>query len=269
MALTEELVEPPDFGEKGPPAKGIILAFKHWPLSKEESKAILKKANALELSKINEYSIFKSYVFEWAEWKNAEQAIRACEGFADFSNILDYCEPDFLLSPATGLLRKKAKKNLHKERERRGFGPDTEPTPGVKLAPPPVSSGSGNIVSCNIVPTQLKLKGGALSDYWAQEMVGADLMKERLKKAPSMKKHLVAVFDSPYSYRHDIATKNIISGKGRQATLPDIGKSMTVFDSSLPSYNMDNSHYLNRVANEKCADKKKQKEKTSFSSTNS
>lgn len=52
--------------------------------------------------------------------------------------------------------------------------------------------------SCELLPTEHQLKDGKLTDYWAQEMIGADLLREEIKKAPPLPedKFLVAVFDS-------------------------------------------------------------------------
>ncbi len=65
-----------------------------------------------------------------------------------------------------------------------------------------------------------------LSTYWAQNMIGADLLKQELKKTKPHKKNLVAVFDffPPYvADSHGISVKNLISGKGDQAVLPEAG----------------------------------------------
>ena len=60
-----------------------------------------------------------------------------------------------------------------------------------------------------------------MSDYWGQERIGADLLKEELQKVPPIQKHLVAVFDNPQDI-HDIKVKNLISNKGKHSVLPEM-----------------------------------------------
>ena len=70
-----------------------------------------------------------------------------------------------------------------------------------------------------------------LPTYWAQEMIGADLLREKLKKAKPVEKHLVAVFDSP-KRNHDVKVRNLISGEGKQAVLPELGNRISNRDGS-------------------------------------
>ena len=84
--------------------------------------------------------------------------------------------------------------------------------------------------SCELLPTEHQLKDGKLTDYWAQEMVGADLLKEELEKAPPLpeNKFLVAVFDTT-RVSHSIHVQNIISHEGPQAVLPALNSSQIQF----------------------------------------
>ena len=91
--------------------------------------------------------------------------------------------------------------------------------------------------SCELLSSQQKLKDGKLTDYWAQEMIGADLLKEEIEKAPPLPedKFLTAVFDGP-RYRHNIHVQNLISHKKDQAVLPELNDSqLRYFDTSIPS----------------------------------
>ena len=81
------------------------------------------------------------------------------------------------------------------------------------------------VESCEILPTKHNLKDGTLTDYWAQEMVGADLLREEIEKAMSLPedKFLIAVFDNNKEYNnHAVYVENIISHKGPQAILPSL-----------------------------------------------
>ena len=244
------------------PAKGLILAFKVWPLNEQNKNALLKKTTALGLKEKVSYSRFKTYVFEWEGWHEKSTALKACKSLLNFPD-LDYCEPDLLQKPNMGKIRKKANKKAHRrtlkktgERWSKELGTrQEEPQSDIKLNPQETFSSdqSGNIRSCKIVSSEVGLLGGNLSDYWAQEMIGSDLMREELKLQPPVKKHLVAVFDTPhYSSRHDIASKHIISHEGKQAVLPNIGNSITNFNDTLSSYGLKHSHYLLNTAKNRC-----------------
>ena len=86
--------------------------------------------------------------------------------------------------------------------------------------------------SCELLPTEHQLKDGKLSDYWAQEMIGADLLREEIEKAPSLPedKFLVAVFDSVDKFSdHGIYVQNLISHDEDQAVLPGLNDSQIQF----------------------------------------
>ena len=107
--------------------------------------------------------------------------------------------------------------------------PELQPVQKVVIKPSSVPSSQQNINqntskslrSCSILSSEADLFEGKLSDYWAQEMVGSDLLKEELKKAEPIKKHLVEVFDIPP--RHDVGVRNLISDEGQHSVLPEIG----------------------------------------------
>ena len=84
--------------------------------------------------------------------------------------------------------------------------------------------------ACELLSSKHQLKDGKLTDYWAQEMIGADLLKEEIEKAPPLPedKFLVAVFDSP-SNDHNIHVQNLISHDGEQAVLPKLNDSQIQF----------------------------------------
>ena len=239
-----------DLNKKEPQAKGLILAFKSWPLKEKEKALILKKTNKAGLKKKSELERFKTWVFEWPKWHKGLEAEKFCKEVSNLS-FLDYCEPEYLLEPGTGWLRKKTGKKIDKTIAGQ-IGPKTPQKDGPKLNPPEVPANqTGDIKTCNIASSQLNLKNGQLSDYWAQERIGADLLKEELKKATPVKKHLVAVFDTPYIHRHDMNVRNLISGKGKQAVLPPLGNNMTSFDATIPSHFLSQSnHLLNKVKKE-------------------
>ena len=229
------------------PAVGLIIAFKTWPLSEKNKKAMLKKAQAHGLKEKANYSRFKIYVFGWKKGRKISEAQKACESFLDFPH-LDYCEPDLLQIPGDN----------HKP-----IPP--EPLP-IYLKPPPEvfpDDQTGDVKTCNIVSSQLGLSTldknalpHKISDYWAQEMIGSDLVREDLKLYPPVaKKTFVAVFDDPdpaYD-EHHIRSKNIISDDGHHAILPDIGGKIPMYDGNRTSLALSHINNFLNQAEARCA----------------
>ena len=61
-----------------------------------------------------------------------------------------------------------------------------------------------------------------LSNYWAQELTGSDLLREELKKtAPPDIENWIAVFDIRHE-NHNIYVRSLISGEGDYAVLPEL-----------------------------------------------
>ncbi len=79
-----------------------------------------------------------------------------------------------------------------------------------------------NIRSCGIISDSYGLKKGGLSDYWAQELIGSDLLREELEKYPPPAKHnFISVIDLKKD-NHDELVKNLVSDEGPQAVLPEL-----------------------------------------------
>ena len=99
-----------------------------------------------------------------------------------------------------------------------------------------------NIRTCNLISYNQDLMDGKLSDYWAQELIGSDLLREELKNLPPPKiPNWIAVFDSQKKYRyivtekypHDIFVKNLISDKNFHAVLPELrSETIPIFHTS-------------------------------------
>ena len=102
--------------------------------------------------------------------------------------------------------------------------------------PPSKSPSESNLKTCNIVPHNLnryhvfsykQKKDSPLSDYWAQEMIGADLLKKEMQDLPPIKKHFIQLFDvnipkGPSG--HDHIVQNLISDGGKHSVLPRLGQ---------------------------------------------
>ena len=86
-----------------------------------------------------------------------------------------------------------------------------------------------NAGNCNILTSEYQLKEGKLSDYWAQELIGSDLLREELEKTPAPEMtNWLAVFDNQRS-KHNIPVKNLISDEGFHAVLPELGDEIVSF----------------------------------------
>ena len=74
----------------------------------------------------------------------------------------------------------------------------------------------------SIISDRENLMGGELSDYWAQELIGSDLLREELKKTPAPdRENWIAIFDDRMA-NHNISVQNLISDEGKHAVLPDL-----------------------------------------------
>ena len=114
---------------------------------------------------------------------------------------------------------------------------------------------SGNIRTCNIVSSQFDLQDDKLSDYWAQRMIGADLLKKKLKEATLVNKHLVEIFDRD-EINHDIGVRNLISDEGAHSVLPEIGDRAGITHTENNSQVLKEGHKLLTTAEKNCADYK-------------
>ena len=138
-----------------------------------------------------------------------------------------------------------------------GGDPDNEPIQVQSVSDvqqsEDVTQQSGNIRTCNIVSSQFDIGGDRLSDYWAQEMIGADLLKKKLKEATRIKKHpFVEVFD--YGPNHDVAVRNLISDEGTHSVLPEIGNKVRITQTPNNFFLLRATDKILTRAEKKCAE---------------
>ena len=163
----------PSFNQGPSKAKGIILHFHKWPPDQETLDRILETAKAEGLKKSDEFPLFKIIILEWNGLKGNVEALTACFRFLEDNIVspkLKTCEPNFLKRPNSLKIELPAQ-------------------PGA------VKKGKGNLRTCNIVSSHFpgphlrnRPRDPALSDYWAQNMIGADLLKEELINTALFKK---------------------------------------------------------------------------------
>ena len=128
---------------------------------------------------------------------------------------------------------------------------DNEPVVSDSQQLEDVAQQNGNISTCSIASSQFRLLENQLSDYWAQEMVGSDLLKEEIKKATPVQKHLVEVFDIPPG--HDVGVRNLISDEGEHSVLPEIGDKAGITHTPTNSSALVAADKLLTKAEKKCA----------------
>ncbi len=202
-----------------PKARGVILKFHRLPTAKQ-SRLILKKMKELGLKRTRIIKSFKIWLFQWpSDLKPAQKAWDVCKSLSKIPQ-LEYCEPDAEMQPATG-----GKKSLTEA----GYSLKCDNCEISESSLKPISQ---DISKCNLVKSSGYLQS-RLSDYWAQELIGADLLKEELKKLPPPKKNnFVTTLDSPLK-DHYIHVNNLISDKGPHAVLPQLKREQNPLYGSL------------------------------------
>ena len=81
-----------------------------------------------------------------------------------------------------------------------------------------------NLRTCGVLTDHLSLRNGKLSDHWAQEMIGSDLLKKNIQQTnlpPPRYNNFIAVFDDPIG-DHKLHVFSLISGQGKSAVLPEM-----------------------------------------------
>ena len=218
----------PDEGRKKEElkARGLIIKFNHWPNSKQQKEIVSRlKSSGLKKTKSIRGG-FETQLFGWSEGglKASHFGEKACKKLKDLS-IVKRCNPDHLLPLDFSQSFSKLKASFLMA----NAANDTEAgfaeicTSCLKkrgsLSPLKLK----HTKKCELISNKLNLQGGKLSDYWAQELIGSDLLREELEKTPAPEiPNWIAVFDSP-SWNHNIHVKNLISDEGPHAVLPELG----------------------------------------------
>ena len=175
------------------------------------------------LEKKSEIKRFKVWVFESQKEKTVKEVQNICKNLLSKLSSIKYCEPDAPLN-TTDELAFTTYENEEEVEDK-------------------------NLKTCNIIDSKVGLLDGKLSDYWAQEMIGADLMKEEIQQLPPVKEHLVECFDQE---DHGVSVKNLISDKGKHSVLPEVGKSMTISQNHTVSDFLKNSDRLLTKVDTEC-----------------
>ena len=227
-------------------AKGVILGFHKWPNRRQERIIVnyLKKSG---LKKVNTIDRFKIWIFDWVNTssqetseyllKPLEESLNVCKNFPKVS-ILRYCEANSLTYPA-GI----DQNNIAEQTEGRVvcIGMDCFEPLGdqeISILSDVVNETNRAQESCKFIPSKQGLMNSTLSDYWAQELIGSDLLREELEKFPAPdKENYVAVFDSRDGNNleddldsHAVKVRNLISDEGIHAVLPELESKVRIFE---------------------------------------
>ena len=236
-----------------PKARGVIIRYHYWP-SLKQKKEIARLLKTSGLKKTQSIRRFKAQLFEWETGglKASKLGEQACLKLRSLSYVRR-CSPDHLLSVngRESLLSVNERDNFLREavsgekalvffiaeakpkqgnETEAGFNFECEDckNQGIESITKATQKAL-NIKTCDMVSHKRKLMEGRLSDYWAQELIGSDLLKEELKKtAPPERENWIAVFDGQ-DRNHNIAVKNLISDEGLHAVLPELGERKTPF----------------------------------------
>ena len=198
-------------------ARGLIVRYHKWPsLKKQKKLAKILKTRALKKTK--NIKDFKAQLFEWEKGglKPSKRAEEACLSLKNLSYVRR-CSPDHLLSPNSAGTEA-------------GFNTECEDCKNEDFKEVAKTAEEIlNIRTCGLVSDKRKLMDGELPDYWAQELIGSDLLREELKKtAPPDKENWIAVFDATIR-DHNIGVKNLIADEALHAVLPELGNRKTPF----------------------------------------
>ena len=209
----KQLFQPPkDTGviKRKPQAEqsaGVILSFHQWPDPKQKQILIdhLKKEGLIQTKSFDRYKI---WIFSWEDskskkiLKSKKKAVQVCKNLPKLSAV-KYCESNTLVSI-----------NNNKTTEAgAGCVEYIEEVKNNDISS--VSKIVDNVKACQFMPSQQTVgdivepekdflflltnhssKSEYLSLYWAQELIGADLLKEELEKMPPPEKaNFITVFD--------------------------------------------------------------------------
>ena len=221
-------------------ARGLVLRFHRWPTLKEQEE-VARILEASGLKRTKNIKSFNAQLFGWEEeelkpsslgevLKPSSLGEEACLDLKSKNlSYLKRCSPDTRLPVNSIKVATKFSGKTNKKTEA-GFNVECENCKNQELESlTAVSQKALDIKTCDIVSGKLGLKEGKLSDYWAQELIGSDLLREELEKSPPPDiENWIAVFDTKED-EHNIGVKNLISDEDLHAVLPELGEGKVPF----------------------------------------
>ena len=243
-------------------ARGVIIKFHYWPNAKQQKEIMERlKASGLKKTKSIRSFQTQLFEWSDGSLKSYSSGEKTCQKLKNLS-IVKRCNPDSLLTvnhlQSFSVISSRKKqadrlklKSIMSEKSQKSdeylIKPsflladgtsDTEAKFIVNCAscrkqnPLPELPLNNNIRTCNILACKEKsegekssckhLDGGRLSDYWAQELIGVDLLREELKNiSPPKRENWISVFDTQKE-NHSTYVRNLISDEGSHAVLPKL-----------------------------------------------
>ena len=257
--------------------RGVIIKFHLWPNAKQQKEIIRRlKASGLKKTKDIKSFKTQLFEWSDGSLKSYSSGEKTCQKLKNLS-IVKRCNPDSLLpvnhlqsfsvisSRKKQAYRLKLKSIMFEKSQKSDeylikpsflladSTSDTEAKFIVNCASCrkqnllPELPLDNNIRTCNILSCKEKsegekssckhLDGGRLSDYWAQELIGVDLLREELKNISSPKReNWISVFDTQKE-SHSTYVRNLISDEGPHAVLPKLEDEKTdLFEGKVEKY---------------------------------
>ena len=235
--VEERALSKPTRQEEEQQARGLVLRFHRWPTLKEQEE-VARILEASGLKRTKNIKSFKAQLFGWevGGLKPSSLGEEACLQLKGLSYVRR-CSPDTLLSVNS------IKKITNKKTEA-GFNAECENCKNQEFESlTAVSQKSVDIKTCNIVSSKLGLMKGKLSDYWAQELIGSDLLREELEKSPPPDiENWISIFDTTGQDHHNISVKNLISDEALHSVLPELGERKVPFLETYPRESSDRDY---------------------------
>ena len=217
-------------------ARGLVLRFHRWPTLKEQEE-VARILEASGLKRTKNIKSFNAQLFGWeeGELKPSSLGEEACLDLKSKNlSYLKRCSPDTRLPVNSIKVATKFSGKTNKKTEA-GFNAECENCRNQELESLiAVLQKSLDVKTCDIVSSKWDLMEGKLSDYWAQELIGSDLLREELEKTPPPDiENWISVFDSTEE-DHNISVKNLISDEDLHAVLPELGEREAPFVDTKP-----------------------------------
>ena len=219
-----------------PQVQGLILKFHSWPPNKEEAELILQEAERAGLKKTQELDFEKVWIFKWIndELTDVMHAHIVCTNLPKTPS-LEYCRPNFLPKlRGIGIKKKTSDEPLDEHYFHR---------PRVRQ----ITKDNCGIICEGIddCPSKAEFSNN-LHPYWAQRAIGADLLKEELRKQEPEKAYIVDVVDFG---DHGLLVYNLISGSGMEAVLPAQYGGIAHYDRGVL---FEHTQAVSKIAEETC-----------------
>ena len=244
-------------------ARGLVLRFHRWPKLKEQ-KELTSLLKARGLKRTKNIKSFKAQLFGWegGGLKPSSLGEKACLKLKSLSYVRR-CSPDTLLSVSsikvsTNILSQLSVNSIKNstntlsqfsrmtnKKTEAGFNVECENCKNQKFESliAVLKKALDIIKTCDIVSDKRELMKGKLSDYWAQELIGSDLLREELEKIPPPDiENWISVFDTTEE-DHNISVKNLISDEALHAVLPELGERKVPFLDTNPRIGFSSGDY--------------------------